>query len=76
MKKLGLENHPGIKKFDKYLGDEIKKINLQSTSCVKAIGAFLRNHKKDIDKEDLKWSIKNYQTDFEFLKYDIQSYRD
>lgn len=49
--------------------------NLQSTSCIKAIGAFLRNHKKDIDEDDLSNPIKTYQTDFAFIKEDIERFR-
>lgn len=49
--------------------------NLQSTSCIKAIGSFLRNHKKEINDDDLSNPIKTYQTSYEFLKYDIEMYR-
>ena len=49
--------------------------NLQSTSCIKAIGSFLRNHKKEINDDDLSNPIKIYQTSYEFLKYDIEMYR-
>ena len=48
---------------------------MQSTSCIKAIGGFLRNHKKTITEDDLSNPIKTYGTSFEFLKYDIERYR-
>jgi len=43
---------------------------------MKAIGSFLRNKKKSIDIDDLSNPIKTYQTSFEFLRSDIQRYRD
>jgi hypothetical protein len=49
---------------------------MQSSSCIKAIGSFLRKKSKDIDADDLTNPIKTYQTTFEFLRDDIQRYRD
>jgi len=49
---------------------------LQSTSCIKAIGSFLRNHKKKYDEDDLSNPIKTYQTTFSHLQYDIERYRE
>jgi len=49
---------------------------LQSTSCIKAIGSFLRNHKKQILEDDLSNPIKTYQTDFQFIKEDIERFRE
>jgi predicted component of type VI protein secretion system len=64
-------NHALEKHLDKLLNTQ----NLQSTSCIRAIGAFLRNAKKEIDEDDLSNPIKTYQTDFEFLKADIEHFR-
>ena len=61
------------------LGSHLDKLlasqNLQSTSCIKAIGSFLRNQKKAIVEDDLSNPIKTYQTDFEFIKEDIERFR-
>mmetsp|Transcript_17622 Transcript_17622/g.29755 ORF Transcript_17622/g.29755 Transcript_17622/m.29755 type:complete len:553 (-) Transcript_17622:917-2575(-) len=59
------------KQLDKLLGSQ----NLQSTSCIRAIGSFLRNHQKQINEDDLSNPIKTYQTDFEFIKEDIERFR-
>jgi hypothetical protein len=48
---------------------------LQSTSCIKAIGSFLRKN-KTINQDDLSNPIKTYQTTYQFLKYDIERYRE
>ena len=53
----------------------IKTQNLQSSSCIKAIGSFIRNSKKPISEDDLSNPITTYETRFEFLKEDIQQYR-
>lgn len=61
------------------LGSHLDKLlasqNLQSTSCIKAIGSFLRNQKKAIVEDDLSNPIKTYQTNFEFIKEDIERFR-
>jgi hypothetical protein len=61
------------------LGNHLDKLlasqNLQSTSCIKAIGSFLRNHKKAIVEDDLSNPIKTYQTSFDFIKEDIERFR-
>jgi hypothetical protein len=62
--------------LEKHLDKLLASQNLQSTSCIKAIGSFLRNHKKSIDEDDLSNPIKTYQTDFQFIKEDIQRFRD
>lgn len=48
---------------------------MQSSSCIKAIGSFIRNQKKPINSEDLQNPVNTYETDFEFLKADIMQYR-
>lgn len=48
---------------------------MQSSSCIKAIGSFLRKKTKEIDADDLTNPIKTYQTEFKFLKEDIERYR-
>ena len=48
---------------------------MQSTSCIKAIGSFLRKN-KTINEDDLSNPIKTYQTTYQFLKYDIERYRE
>lgn len=53
----------------------IKTQNLQSSSCIKAIGSFIRNQKKPINEDDLGNPVNTYETQFEFLKEDIQQYR-
>lgn len=62
--------------LEKHLDKLLASQNLQSTSCIKAIGSFLRNHRKTIDEDDLSNPIKTYQTDFTFIKEDIQRFRD
>jgi hypothetical protein len=46
--------------LEKHLDKLLASQNLQSTSCIKAIGSFLRNHKKVIDEDDLSNPIKTY----------------
>ena len=62
--------------LEKHLDKLLASQNLQSTSCIKAIGSFLRNHRKTIDEDDLSNPIKTYQTTFEFLRGDIERYRE
>jgi len=57
------------------LDTQIKNQNLQSSSCIKAIGSFVRNPKKVINADDLANSISTYETTFEFIKEDIEKYR-
>ena len=54
---------------------QIKTQNLQSSSCIKAIGGFIRNTKKEIVEDDLANPISTYETDFEFLRDDISKFR-
>ena len=50
---------------------------MQSSACCKAIGSFLRKNKSIDDyADDLSNPIKTYQTTFEFLKHDIERYRE
>ena len=48
---------------------------MQSSSCIKAIGSFIRNPKKAISEDDLSNSIGTYETEFTFIKEDIEKYR-
>ena len=48
---------------------------MQSTSCIRILSSYLRNTKKEIKEDDLRNPLKTYQTDFEFLKEDIERYR-
>jgi hypothetical protein len=57
------------------LDQQIKNQNLQSSSCIKAIGSFIRNPKKVIAEDDLANSVGTYETDFEFIRQDIEKYR-
>lgn len=61
--------------LEKHLDKLLASQNLQSTSCIKAIGSFLRNRKKEVDEDDLSNPIKTYQTDFAFIKEDIERFR-
>lgn len=54
---------------------KIKSQNLQSSSCIKAIGAFIRNDKKKFVEDDLQNPIETYETDFAFIAEDITKYR-
>ena len=63
-------------KLEKYLDKLINSQNMQSSSCIKAIGSFLRKKTKEIDADDLTNPIKTYQTGFQFLKEDIERYRE
>jgi len=66
----------GGSSLEKHLDKLLASQNLQSTSCIKAIGSFLRNHKKKIDEDDLSNPIKTYQTDFAFIQEDIERFRE
>lgn len=57
------------------MDQQIKSQNLQSSSSIKAINAFIRNPKKKINEDDLQNPISTYETDFEFIKDDIEKYR-
>ena len=68
----------GASEYDEVTGlldFTIKTQNLQSSSCIKAIGSFIRNSKKPINEDDLGNPVNTYETQFEFLKEDIQQYR-
>ena len=68
----------GVQTYDEVTGlldFQIKTQNLQSSSCIKAISAFIRNTKKEIVEDDLANPISTYETDFEFLKDDITKFR-
>lgn len=72
LRMLGASDYDDVTKdLDTY----IKTQNLQSSSCIKAIGSFIRNSKKPIVEDDLSNPITTYETRFEFLKEDIQQYR-
>lgn len=47
-------------KLEKYLDKLINSQNMQSSSCIKAIGSFLRKKTKEIDADDLTNPIKTY----------------
>jgi hypothetical protein len=57
------------------LDSQIKNQNLQSSSCIKAINSFVRNPRKIINQDDLANSISTYETEFDFIKEDIEKYR-
>ncbi len=48
---------------------------MESSSCIKAIGSFVRNPKKVINPDDLAISILTYETTYEFIREDIEKYR-
>ena len=72
LRQLGASDYDDVTKD---LDTTIKTQNLQSSSCIKAIGSFIRNGKKPIVEDDLSNPITTYETRFEFLKEDIQQYR-
>mmetsp|Transcript_39523 Transcript_39523/g.60340 ORF Transcript_39523/g.60340 Transcript_39523/m.60340 type:complete len:342 (+) Transcript_39523:75-1100(+) len=72
---LEINVNAGGTSLDKHLDKLLGSQNLQSTSCIKAIGSFLRNHRKAIIEDDLSNPIKTYQTSFEFIKEDIERFR-
>ena len=72
---MKLDSLPAMARLDKFLLRLIDAQNLQSASCIKAIGTLLRNHKKPILEDDLRNPIVTYQTTFDFLRADIESYR-
>ena len=72
---LEVSVNAGGSSLEKHLDKLLASQNLQSTSCIKAIGSFLRNHKKAINEDDLSNPIKTYQTDFIFIKEDIERFR-
>ena len=68
----------GVDSLDEVTGlldFQIKTQNLQSSSCIKAIGSFIRNPKKEIIEDDLSNPISTYETDFEYIRDDILKYR-
>jgi hypothetical protein len=65
----------GVDSLVSCLDSQIKNQNLQSSSCIKAINSFVRNPKKIINQDDLANSISTYETEFEFIKEDIEKYR-
>ena len=68
----------GVEALDEVTGlldFQIKTQNLQSSSCIKAIGSFIRNPKKEIIEDDLSNPISTYETDFEYIRDDIMKYR-
>ena len=71
---MKLNDNSSAVKLEKYLDKMINSQNLQSASCIKAIGSFLRKA-KTINEDDLTNPIKTYQTTFAFLKDDIERYR-
>lgn len=71
-KEIGVKDHAGITNA---LFEQQKTQNLQSSSCIKAIGSFIRNPKKNINEDDLANPISTYETDFDFIKGDILKYR-
>ncbi len=75
MEILKIHEKPSAVKLDKYIEKLINSQNLQSASCIKAIGSFLRKNKPIIE-DDLINPIKTYQTTFDFLKDDIERYRE
>ena len=72
LRQLGASDYDEVTKD---LDTTIKTQNLQSSSCIKAIGSFIRNGKKPIVEDDLSNPITTYETRFEFLREDIQQYR-
>lgn len=72
---MQLDTNPEIKNFDAFLEKFINGQNLQSASCIRAVGSFLRK-KKPITEDDLSNPIGTYSTTYEFLKSDIERYRD
>jgi hypothetical protein len=72
LKNIGADGYDGLVQL---LDQTIKNQNLQSSSCIKAINSFVRNARKIINPDDLANSISVYETDFEFVKEDIEKYR-
>ena len=65
----------GFDSMTALIDSQIKNQNLQSSSCIKAINSFIRNPKKAINQDDLVNSIHTYESDFEFIRADIEKYR-
>jgi len=66
---------PNYEEVTGLLDFQIKTQNLQSSSCIKAIGSFIRNPKKEVNEDDLNNPISTYETDFDFIRDDIVKYR-
>lgn len=62
-------------KLKEFFEKLIQSQNLQSQSCIKAISHFLKNAKKEIQKDDLANPVLSFQTSFEFVRADIERYR-
>jgi hypothetical protein len=72
---LELTVSSGGHSLEKYIEKLLNTQNLQSTSCIRAIGSYLRNYQKEILEDDLSNPIKTYQTDFEFIREDVLRFR-
>ena len=75
LKEVGLNQDNDTLKLKDFFEKMIQSQNLQSQSCIKAIGHFLKNTKKPIEEDDLKNPVVSFQTSFEFVKADIERYR-
>ena len=62
--------------FDAYVDKLIDSQNLQSQSCLKALTSYLRNKSKPLENEDdFRNSLVTFQTDMDFLRDDIERFR-
>jgi hypothetical protein len=63
-------------RFCAVIDEKIKLQNHQSSSCIKAIGQFIRNPRKKINEDDLSNPCSVYETEGKFIAEDIQRFRD
>ena len=49
--------------------------NLSSSGCMRTMSSYISKPNKLIREEDFKHTMRAFQTDFEFLKEDIQRFR-
>lgn len=75
LKELGLNQDADTSKLKEFFDKLIQSQNLQSQSCIKAISHFLKNPKKPIEEDDLKNPAVSFQSNFEFVKADVERYR-
>ncbi len=75
LKEIGLSSDSDTAKLKDYFDKMIQSQNLQSQSCIKAISHFLKNPKKTIEEDDLKNPVVSFQSNFEFVRQDIERYR-
>ena len=75
LKEVGLNQEADAAKLKEYFDKLIQSQNLQSQSCIKAISQFLKNPNRLIEEDDVKNPVVSFQSNYEFVKADVERYR-